>query len=93
MKRTDHKSAAAARAELLAHGHHPVWTPLGQPQKWRRLKAKHPEFVIRCEQRARSQVWHIQNADGAEQLGLLEDGADGVPLPKVNQHEEQTAAE
>ena len=76
MKRTDHKTAAAARTELLAHGYHPMGVPPGQPLKWRRLKVKQPELVIRREQRARSVAWHIVPADGgAEQLGLLEDVA------------------
>ena len=76
MKRTDHSTAAAARTELLAHGYRPMWAPPGRPQKWRRLKAKHPELAIKREQRPRSVVWHIVPADnGAEQLGLLEDVA------------------
>ena len=76
MKRVDHPSVVAARRELLAHGYWPMWAPVGKAQKWRRLKEKKPELVIRQEQRPRSVVWHIEHADGgAEQLALLEEQA------------------
>lgn len=77
MKRVDHPTARDARTELVKHGYRPLCPAPGETRTaWRRPGHKKPVLTIRLETRPRSAAFHIVPADGgAEQLGLLEDGA------------------
>lgn len=64
LTRRNHPSPEAARWELVKHGYYPMHIgPQDAQEKWRRLDKKHPVLTIGREDRPRSKVWHIVEAN------------------------------